>query len=67
LETLSLLLSADPALLQDQSSQSSRLVHEFLAHAGRQLEALSTQEGERDKCARQVQMVSPLNSSGGKS
>jgi hypothetical protein len=57
LETLSLLISADPTLLQDQSSQSSRLVHEFLAHAGRQLEALSSQQGERDKSSRQVQLV----------
>ena len=57
LETLSLLLSADPALLQDQSSGSSRLVHEFLANAGRQLEALASQQGEKDKTSRQVQMV----------
>lgn len=59
LETLSLLISADPTLLQDQSSQSSRLVHEFLAHAGRQLEALSSQQGGRDKSSRQVQLVFP--------
>jgi hypothetical protein len=57
LETLSLLISSDPTLLQDQSSQSSRLVHEFLANAERQLESLSTQESGRDKFSRQVQLV----------
>lgn len=57
LETLSLLLSAQPTLLQDQSSLSSRLVHDFLANAGRQLEALSAQEGGKDKSSRQIQMV----------
>jgi hypothetical protein len=59
LETLSLMISANPLLLQDQSSLSSRLVHEFLANAGRQLEASSAREGERDKTSRQVQMVMP--------
>ncbi len=57
LETLSLLLSAQPTLLQDQSSLSSRLVHDFLANAGRQLEALSAQDVGKDKSSRQIQMV----------
>ena len=57
LETLSLLISSNESLLTDQHSQSSRLVHEFLANAGRQLEALSAKEGEHDKTSRQVQMV----------
>ena len=57
LETLSLLISAKPEILLDQSSQSSRLVHEFLANAGRQLEALSENQGERDKTSRQVRLV----------
>jgi len=57
LETLSLLLSAEPLLLEDTASQSSRLVHEFLANAGRQLESLSAQEGGKDKSSRQIQMM----------
>jgi len=62
LETLSLLISAQPQILHDQSSQSARLVHEFLANAGRQLEALSAKQGERDKTSRQVRLVpSPQN------
>jgi hypothetical protein len=60
LETLSLLLSAEPLLLEDTASQSSRLVHEFLANAGRQLESLSAQEGGKDKSSRQIQMVNSL-------
>jgi hypothetical protein len=59
LESLSLLLSAEPGLLNDSTSQSSRLVHEFLANAGRQLESLSASEGGKDKSSRQIQMVSP--------
>jgi hypothetical protein len=57
LETLSLLITANPQLLYNSDSQSSRLVHDFLANAGRQLEALSAKEGERDKTSRQVRLV----------
>jgi len=48
-------------VLRDQTSQSSRLVHDFLAHAERQLETLA-KEGRRnsasaDECSRLVDMM----------
>jgi len=48
-------------VLRDQASQSSRLVHDFLAHAERQLETLA-KEGRRnsataDECSRLVDMM----------
>ena len=48
-------------MLRDQASQSSRLVHDFLAHAERQLETLA-KEGRRnsataDECSRLVDMM----------
>ena len=61
LETIYLIIDSNPFILHNYDSQSSRLVHDFLAHAERQLETLSADSHvnphSMDECDRLVRMM----------